>query len=555
MARPLHRLIHQTGSIVHDRSSIEQVVELLSDAVAELATPEQLGTRWDEAVQTFRSGRTTWDKRIWAIDRLREACAQADRDATFLPLRMRGILNDSMIDVQEARGEPLGGPYNDARELARRKAGLTLDERLRLCRDVVARAPTRRDCVVWLIYANARLGTSAPLAFENVTFFDGHLLTSLMQGESPDERLPIELRSPWMINVEDFAGDIVGVRVELVDQPVESAAETAVETAQALVRYASLYSRWVWKLRRGHKLFIHDQWAGGWFESRLVSDHDPDAQNPQAKFWVAEELGHRTAGLARRLAPGHTQGVETADLLRRVELIIDATAEVRALLAPRLIERVSRLVDGHADWPRFLKERMRADWSLNKLTQIVDDDIVACVNSDLASLRADVFDEASLSVVEQELSDDGEFRFAEACSRLDELAELFVRGSSRATRLHDSAIGTADGQAVGEWLSRLEQEFDVLVARLERSRHALVHSWPVQPVALETVSGFAAHLAVQAVHLVADGVVSGGSFQAGFASAAGRAASVRTRLEGATRTDIGRILFDSAGDVGGTSTQ
>jgi hypothetical protein len=298
-------------------------------------------------------------------------------------------------------------------------------------------------------------------------------------------------------------------------------------------------------------IFVDGNFAGSSVSDQFIGEPNPVYHGIDAIFAVADTLADRGPRVGNRLASGDSALAEVLDLLGPLKEIIRGPAATRVMMVPRLLEHIGALT-GENDWPTFLQNQFCEAWALTSVTDSLVSVAWECLrNNQLDS--DDVEDDPGLAALVAHVYDPRRgFYMAEVVARLNGAVPLFKVGSSRWIRLRDAAEGTATGTAATEWASRFQGQFKMLVSRLERCRHGLMHGWPVQPELVESVNEFACELAVLCIHLGLDGVLGQGNVADGFVAAKERTLRTRSLLQAATNAGlVGTALFAIGPPSGG----
>jgi hypothetical protein len=535
----LRALLHDSESVLSDPELKSAAINSMRKAVEHLVDPAALALLWDEVVSRFHSSRVTWERRIWLMDRLRTAWEIAGRDWSAAARQISAVLRGDAYTIHLLRGDTTEDDLESPPTLA-------LEERLRLCRDLIGGAGRRGDCIVYLTFTSADLADEKELSVgSGITFYAAGFLRELIEAEPLDERLPTELRPAprgGFLRLDD--DDEVWARVALDGHLIDSAVESAVERAIACVRYASLYSAWVWRMREGHHLYVDGESVGSRVARGFVDEPPPALHGPHARGSVARALAAQPSEFADRIASGDATLLSLTHLLRTFEGLSHTSPEVRVLSAPRILERVALLV-GVREWPDLLRSHVAPSWTAGSVRHTVADDIYRCLELEWSRHSGDVYDETTLGdIIAASTAQDGMIDLPATLPRLAQVANCFAMGRSRRLIASDLSADTADGQSAIRRLDRFGSQFEALVDRFERSRHGLMHGWPVEPHVLDSVGSFAVEVTAQSIHLAIQGVLDGGNPSGGFASANAEAEQLRTILGSASdHVAVGLALF------------
>jgi hypothetical protein len=134
-------------------TDVEGARRLLSAArllTGELCLSGTAEAAWDDCVAAFEGGEATGICEL-RIAQLHEFCVRRGHSWDALRHRLGGLLADQLYVAVGVGAVEADGAKVDPRD----PAGLSLERRLELCRDTVGAAPTERESIVWLVYANA----------------------------------------------------------------------------------------------------------------------------------------------------------------------------------------------------------------------------------------------------------------------------------------------------------------------------------------------------------------------------------------------------------------
>ena len=161
----------------------------------ELCLGPTVQAAWEDCVEAFRGDETT-DVCELRIAQLRELCTRRGQSWDALQHQLTGLLADQLIYAVSSGA--IEADLSQANPLD--TAGLSLERRLELCREVVADVPEDQRSIVWLAYGNADI-PDAFLRRGPVQFFSHRLpLTAIRDGcpalNLPEFERPTELGDP-----------------------------------------------------------------------------------------------------------------------------------------------------------------------------------------------------------------------------------------------------------------------------------------------------------------------------------------------------------------------
>lgn len=464
-------------------------------------SPSALLGLWNDTVKRFHNSRVTWEGRLWMIDRMRCAWELSGRSWRDTSSHLRALLSNDVHAIWLESGAPdpvptLGGT-----------ASKSLDERLELCRIHVGGTGKRGDCIVYLALSSAELSDDRPLSVgERLTFYDSTTLSDLIDNSPEDDRLPSELRGESTVMFLDLKPEEVVARVSLPDYLIDRAVSAATRQVVSHVRLACLYSAWAWRLKEGYALYVNGKSVSTRFAHGLVDEPPPAIHGTAARVAVAEQLGLQTSKLSDAMASQDPIILALMDMLRTLESVVRSSADMQVVSTSRILERVARLF-ACEEWSDLLRLQATV-WAVGEARQRLIDDLDRCLDSSMSAYRGDVYDVARLDEISVACHDrSGQPDFVRALSLIPDLEQVFKFGTSRRLIAADIEHATVNGARMLQRIGHLNSTYLMLVDRLERTRHGLMHGWPVQDYVLDSVSGFGVMMARWSVHFAVTGIV------------------------------------------------
>lgn len=464
--------------------------------IAELLLPRVSRAAWDDIVEAFKED-TSPGTCVLRIAQLVEITIRRGQSWEAVQRRLMGVLTDQLTDIAEVRGADVD--YGSSSEDFDAKAGLSLEQRLELCRTVVADAPAEEQSIVWMVYGNAALRTSF-IRKGPVQFFDGALgWTNIRDGcpalNRPDFEPPDELQDPVS---ERFFGEspaepFVYVRVEVDSRHVADVRRFARDLVWGLVEIADRDTAWL--LFDGEAIFIGGHWWG--------SAHFTDP-----RLWVRNDNPHRvlTSRLLENLDPGVAERLASGDersaaalQQRRWERAVAAADDPaqRLTLAMRTLEEAlpsPRTARGSVreSCERYLMET----WSMGTLHDQLRDAAYYGTAFGFSTDRERMLLRDAIVP-----GDDESFTFQPAVF-MKRIAEVLA-GLDKLTIEHRMVREASDwvstGEAMASHIDELDRRFRRLLARAIRQRNAVVHGAQAVPGVIATCEPFIFELCGQVV--------------------------------------------------------
>jgi hypothetical protein len=232
---------------------LDQALETVADAVGlvpitnvlltELASPESREAAFDDCAAAFE-GLAWADECELRLRQLRSFVVRAGHDWTECAKIVLDALADR-LNAQVAAGAER--PTDPSAWI--RPAGMTLDERLALAKQLLSSEPPRGDVVVWLAYANAAIDRFY-LSKGPLDFYDSRIWPAALEGQWPGNsewHQPAELADPDAASHLDGLPDedFVMVRVALTDISSTEAADRAQMLVDAALALTGWEAEWV----------------------------------------------------------------------------------------------------------------------------------------------------------------------------------------------------------------------------------------------------------------------------------------------------------------------
>lgn len=521
----LTRLVADALKILQEREATKEersaLADRVSQVIAQLEAPEALRAAWDDllsAHQDLQASTLMLSNRLGMVQAIAE---RTGRDWKRLASRLKSLLEDSAAEVRRTQvtlgqAEPPDAwaslfPFH-------KRSGAPWEERLGLCGDLLARSPREGHCVVWTAFEHALL-EGMVLTVGNVTFFDGGWALAVAREELSQERevpLLAELEGDvWLPDVDDRT-DLVIARVDLGHRPTTGAMEQAAEVARAMMAAASFRASGPSWREFGWSQLILDGRSSA--SSSFAPEHQVDS------WGMNRFAARRTAAELERLTKepgvmdvGNSSGQKPLDAARWLAAAEKAEPAAAIVLYVRVLELIASWLDLDTGWDltsEFLRDSWSFDVTRNDLFNAtlagLDEARAAAKHADrAANLRNGLLETSSDGMVWLQLR--------LAVQSLDEIRLMIPAQSMQDRFLAEVQLGLSTGHALCDRIEELRKRFDLLKARLKRTRDAITHGNPAPAATCESVLGFARTLASAAVGLTVQAVLSGEGYGDPFA--------------------------------------
>lgn len=465
----------------------------------QLRQPDAAIAAFDDVYSTIRDAASPTVKVSHRMQALQATLQSAERSLEVEGSLLASVLDDSAMQIAwvhhhlENTPLPEGGHWDDA-------AGLTPDERLDLCRRLLATSPQIGSQVVWFAYGNGRVTTDWDVTIGPVSFFDGpELVAAIKQagggaGETttshlnlPRELLDDDEAQPsddpstfWPQEVDHW----VAVRVELEPgKPYADPISTARDQSDVLVRLASFHLGGTsWQPYSGHRHYVDGTFRSGSYPIGPELDYsiENDRTDEQLEELRPELAGHlpvqnaglhellRAAGVLDSSAKGH----DPTALLHDVRTI--------ELLASRC---------GTSNWRYHLTTTFAVHWARRHILQELHASVAGALD-EINVHDSSLPQRRDLRSLAPGTTDRYVIRYDVCLAALPRLAEGlpdYHRATRRLRTVHRKLRNSA---ALGQWIKDLVSEYGRLVARLSRCRNSLAHGGPIDLRVAATVHRF-----------------------------------------------------------------
>jgi hypothetical protein len=371
-------------------------------------------------------------------------------------------------------------------------AGVSLEQRLAWCEQILAGEPERGDVVVWVGFSNAMLGEGY-LKVGEVEFFTGQLWPEGIKEGWPDNdarrREEMASMDPRMF----FFGEppelpFVLARMHLGEMSVVQSTQRARRLIQDLIRAARPGSEW--ELMDGALAYVrgeNDGWYGAglqvpWEGSKNVfsPEFEPTADSLEA-------LDDMFVGRLLADDPHLHAAVRDIDWLERISELDDPAQRVG--LGVRLIER---LLPKDEHWAKVTSYYLRDAWALNRIGMFIADathNAVGLIEHPMPVIgRHEPWRQRLLP--RNPSSTSYQVRYVEMIESASELLEIMPPYMLATRTVQEVAERTRDEPSVLAWKDALTAQFDQLLARLVRQRNVILHGGDAYEPVTESVKFF-----------------------------------------------------------------
>lgn len=411
-----------------------------------------------------------------------------------------GILDDEPFYIQRAwfrlgdRNEPPVAKYRE--EVP---AGLSILERIELCRRVLLDTAAEANHAVWLAFQHAHLeAVSMPVG--PVIFYIGRFIKGVANSESASSgdssQLPRELtaeRDRFSRNLleGDDDGDIVYARVDLGTGRYSDSVRVARQIAQSVVTLASFtVSTGNWQLCDGFLQVVNDSlaWTGAFARPRVIA---PTAAAADPTPVALKELsGKLTNNLATSIMANGDWG-RVLGLLDWRERAKNSDPMSRIVLDVRVIETISGWI-GQDHWRQYLDDYHRLSWIRTRIGASI-----ANVGQDATSpwWGINVEHRRQLRAINRRFTEDKGYGQVETDIKvvlmsLDEILALLPSGTRIERDVVTLRFNVSSVDNLRKWCATLSRQWELTLCRAQRIRNALAHGGPVNDAAATSVSQF-----------------------------------------------------------------
>lgn len=368
-------------------------------------------------------------------------------------------------------------------------AGLTVNERITLCSEVLSAQPESGDLTVWVGFQNALLHQQY-LAIGPVEFFTGQAWPEAIEKGWPhgDEsiREEFETESLGLFWGESPDPPFVLARVKLGDYNIGEGVERARRLSRDLIRAAQPGSEW--RMLSGGAAFVREK---GWWGSPLQEERTPFADSFSPEFEpTADGLDRLEAQVVERLREGEPRlhsALGDIDWVERVAGLDDRTQ--RVALGVRLLERLLPIAPGE-HWVAAASHYLIDPWCQMKIGNFVAD--VAHNAVSVVEFHAPVIGWKQ-PWRERLLPNQGRtyrIEYEETIHALPELIELAPPYKIASRTIEELADRIESSDTVMAWKTDLANDFNQLIERVARQRNEILHGADTSATVVRSIEPF-----------------------------------------------------------------
>lgn len=523
--------IDSLAALLHPELGRDQQARLAclhpsASARLQLGTTAAAIAAFDDLVDSLRLPEARHNQVAARMQALEATFRCADRSLVNIASQLAGVFDNSAFDVALARadleGTDLPAEWPDPDE----DAGLSVEERLDLVRQLIPRSTPPGRHVVWITYGNARFD---PWRFEigPATFYDGPAMLGCFHEMREDPAaghsaglavggrpfgLPPEFLHPerggFLRNRRDWPDEEhwVAARIDLGHERYSDPIRVARDQADALVNLAAFRDgRTGWRPFQGHLHIVDDV---------LWSSSGPFEDPINRVNWIAlDHTDEALRDLHDDLEPHLPVNDPALRELINAAAVLNTVAESDDSAGLLQSVRITELIAARCDipWQTFLTDYRATRWAQAK----IHDDIYGSV-ADLSSdyeLR-EHFPELD-ALCGRLTSDDPAHprgvitRRDIALDCLPGLARKLPDHDRRSRKVRTIHHRTQTAAAIAAWVDDLVDEYGRLVRRLLRCRNSLAHGGPINVETVATVAQFVRSQARGATAVALWGAYSG----------------------------------------------
>lgn len=518
-----------TRSIGSDTALRHRCRELTTHARTELAAPPAVIAAFDDLVAALRSP-VTPSMTIEDRGRVLDATLQATgRTLANEAHTLAGVLDNWARVVARVRHDLDGVPLpHYGRDLGH-DAGLSGEERLALCRRLVAQPPPRSHHVIWVAYENARVASSSwRIELGPVTFFDGPTLLELLDtiDEEPEPAvrcLPEELlnddeirlpgdrkerSTPWPEGIRHW----VAARVDLGKGRWCNPVSVAHDQADALLKLTSFGNGGTsWRSLWGHLHIVDGMVSASWKFMSLKESRwaYPDFTDDHLETLRPDLSSHPPTD-----DPRLRELIDAIDLLDATSSVSGSVDHTQLVQDVRIIELLATRC-GARTWHHHLKRSFAVRWAHDKILGELTT-AVADVLRDIDLSREDRMPQlaplrARCMIQTGGRDDRVTIDHDVGLAAIPDLVVQLPEHHQPSRRLRTVAARLESPATIARWVDDKVAEYGHLIDRLARCRNSLAHGGPISVDVARSVIPFAADQAKIATVVGLRGILSGQS--------------------------------------------
>jgi hypothetical protein len=407
------------------------------------------------------------------------------------------VMDDSFIEIHMSLHTLDERPLPPDWLEGKKPAGLSVDERLALCRRLLLRATEPGRHVVWLAFDNAKLVTPAQGAVGPITFYNGQGFLKGAVGAEDKQELMAALRPNEQRRFaidQPQSDNWVLVRVDLGNGHFSDPVKTAREQVKALIHVVAFHAEGTsWRMT-GHHLHLLDG---------VVRRSARNVRTPEQRSFGRDTTGETLW----RLAPHMQRHLPVTDpKLHSVLEMVGALPQDHRTQDPastllqcvRVIEAIAGQL-GEGSWQDHLRRNVKGPWALDCVLNEIYTAVSGAMESD------DLWDLAHLPKDRDLLHTDPNTGAIHADYVLGHTSLAALKSEIPMHHPAARAVRTAfertkDTGSLQRWLNQYSKEFFTLIERLARYRNALAHGGPYSAPGASLISPFALARAQRAAH-------------------------------------------------------
>lgn len=509
-------LLNDTGGAQRLEGVIESVREQCESSAA-------IEAAWADVVDAFH-GNSSSDLCELRILQLAELADRRGGNWASMHRKLTSILMDDLTLISMTHNYEL--PNKDEKTGL---AGLTVDERIQLCSEILGAQPEHGNLTVWVGFQNAFLHQPY-LKIGPVEFFPGQAWPAAIEQGWPhgDESIKEEFEAD---SLGLFLGDppdlpFVLARVKLGDGNIGASVERARRLSRDLIRVAQPGSEW--RMLNGGAAFVRGN-GKGWWGSPLQEEQVPFTDRYSPEFEpTSTGLGKLEDEVAERLRDGEPRlhsAIADIDWVERVAELDDRTQ--RVALGVRLLERLLPIAPGE-HWAAAARHYLADTWCRMMVSSFVAD--VAHNAVAVIEFPAPVIGKHQ-PWRERLLPHQGRsymIEYEEVILALPELIGLVPSYKLASRTVHELAARMESPETVLAWKAELADEFDRLIERAARQRNEILHGADTATMVVKSIEPFLGWLQSQ---LAQDALAAAKDRSALAARLERRRANVRARWQ------------------------
>jgi hypothetical protein len=473
-----------------------------------LMTPEATIEAWRDLVTSTENEKRTFEEISHRRDIMWAIAYRRDLDVGRFGIfrRVCEVLTDNDDAVHRELAKARGIKHQFRFPPRSKATGLATWERLRLCEQVLARQPSRGDCIVWLRLAPTSLPQweikHGPVTFYNASVLSGYIALPQNAGQKmkfpPWEVLrpkgdPPILRDGEIEWEDDY--DMVYARIELPGIPLHAAEAKARALVEGftVVNHAN---KGTWKLLNGSILFVD-----GKRRSLMSWGEKEDLPEPFNAYndWMGRDIDRMSHGNRTLDARSLTDLQDAIGMSTTLKLAVDESPQATVMAAVRAIEHVNAWTTGGVkDWADFATDHFKKSLSRIRFVQFMNSLNTFCMdNRPNYEPGESVAEERELFEIRSKIKVSvwpGQLiNVRGLVDHISDFKRIYAdHWISRGLGEVEATLATPEAMHGG--LEEQCRRFDRQLSRLRRLRNSAIHGGPVSETACQSVASFASTL-------------------------------------------------------------